>query len=563
MNHRSSTHELSLKQGSSGTRNPIKPKLSACSTSFEPPTLYTEPINYVMQTAALICFSALDSCSIRGQISSVNHMEVSSPADSAATRKWKDIAPLLFIAALAGLYLPTVADLFDKWTKWTESLSHGLLLIGIFLYFVCKDLPFQTKAGRGRKVWLTSCGLLCTSLLWALFASINLSLLAELCLVGILFLTVANLYGFSTAWQKRFLLAMPIFTLTAWDHLNGGLVSLSASVVGYAVGLLNIPAVIDGSSIFIPFGHIVIADGCSGMRYLIIALAIGYLIGYLNDYSEKYLIPTLAIAALLALATNWLRIFILILVGYKTEMQSSLMHQHDTFGWILFALVCMPALYLAPVRERSTRINVSNLQPSIRQIAVTFLLLSTGPIIYWLQPTPTRSADNVLLNLPTRHQTLNSIAGYKELAVTLSAEEFPPGIQQIVAVGDAVISINNRQRLNRGQKLVPYLGELDPQEQWSQQGSSIAGLPVAGSAAIVRNKIDNLQIAQIRWFQVGNYHTADSTSAKLLQLPALITGNNTFRTITLRQFCQERNCTLAFTALAPLANEVFTANQDQ
>ena len=44
------------------------------------------------------------------------------------------------------------------------------------------------------------------------------------------------------------------------------------------VRVIAIPAVIDGNSIFVPDGEIVIADGCSGLRYFTISLAIAYLI---------------------------------------------------------------------------------------------------------------------------------------------------------------------------------------------------------------------------------------------------------------------------------------------
>ena len=97
-------------------------------------------------------------------------------------------------------------------------------------------------------------------------------------------------------------------------------------------------AIVILNSIFIPFGQIVIADGCSGLRYFEIALALAYIIALLNNYSERKLLPALIIAAALGLLANWIRIFILVLIGYESKMESSLMANHEYFGWFVFLL---------------------------------------------------------------------------------------------------------------------------------------------------------------------------------------------------------------------------------
>jgi exosortase/archaeosortase family protein len=40
---------------------------------------------------------------------------------------------------------------------------------------------------------------------------------------------------------------------------------------------------------------------------------------------------------LLALLGNWLRIISIVIVGHVTEMQSPLVSDHGTFGWLIFA----------------------------------------------------------------------------------------------------------------------------------------------------------------------------------------------------------------------------------
>src|SRR5690606_34589281 len=158
------------------------------------------------------------------------------------------------------------------------------------------------------------------------------------------------------------------------------------------VRAIKMPAIIDGNSIYIPFGHILIADGCSGLRYFVIALAIGYIISYLNRYNEKRLLVVLAAAAAIGLLANWIRIFILILVGYQSEMQSSLMGDHEMFGWILFGLLCLPAIYFAPV-VKSTAEPIAVASSAKVKWAIPLVALALGPLsLSFTNPQPQATA---------------------------------------------------------------------------------------------------------------------------------------------------------------------------
>ncbi|UTA47359.1 exosortase [Simiduia sp. 21SJ11W-1] len=450
-------------------------------------------------------------------------------------------------------FAPTFLSLGDKWSQWTEGLSHGYLLIAIFSYLFYKALPFNPQATQGQRYLAALC-LVLSAGLWAVFALLDINLLAEFALIACLAFAVAFLFGFATAWHQRFLLLMPVFAITLWEHFNGLLVTLSGLVVGEMVRLIGIPAVIDGSSIFIPFGHIVIADGCSGLRYFIIALAMGYLISYLNGYKERGFIAIMAVAALLALISNWLRIFILILVGYFTEMQSSLMQEHDMFGWLLFGAVCLPAMYMAPVAKRQPPASAAQApQPHYALYSAALLLLATGPAIYWLSPSPTHNAALEPV-VPVNFIPVADVPAH--LAPSKIAE---PASRQFLyqATHGVYISISTNQRTAKGQKLTPYLGSLNDTEVWEISGTQAPeALPAAGSAFILRQKGGQSKIAQLQWLQVGEFATASHTKAKLLQLPSTLLGQNYFAVITLRMRCSQANCTNALGTLTQHANEL-------
>ena len=51
------------------------------------------------------------------------------------------VMPALIILSIAGLFFPTITGLYARWIKWDEGLAHGLIIIGIFLYFTFKSSP--------------------------------------------------------------------------------------------------------------------------------------------------------------------------------------------------------------------------------------------------------------------------------------------------------------------------------------------------------------------------------------------------------------------------------------
>ncbi len=127
-----------------------------------------------------------------------------------------------------------------------------------------------------------------------------------------------------------------VFLFPIWNGLTTPLQQLSTWVSSFVLSLTSIPIYVEGAFISLPAGKFEIANGCSGLRYLLVSLAISYLYTFLYIKSVKNSVTFLIFAILGALITNWIRIILLILIGQYTEMQSPLMTDHNNFGWFLY-----------------------------------------------------------------------------------------------------------------------------------------------------------------------------------------------------------------------------------
>lgn len=469
------------------------------------------------------------------------------------------LAPIATVLAIASLYFPTTFSLYERWVKWDESLSHGLVVIGIFLAFIFKSSPWRPTRNT---VLIQSTSLIFLALasgLWFLFHIVNLYIFEQLMLLPLLVLLTANIFGWAVTTKHLMLLTMPIFAIPIWDQLTDPLVNLSGFVVGKMVQVINIPANIDGNSIFIPSGHIVIADGCSGLRYLVISLSLGYIISYLNHYTLGKIALVLLVSSILALIANWLRIFILVIVGYQTNMQSSLMNDHEIFGWILFVIISFPAIYFSPVVHHKiiTNTNLSKaVKPNKNLFILSLVVATIGPILnFYIDLKPNVRTLKDLLD--HRFQPITA----KKMPLKVSAPQ-PQHTENARTTDEVYIQVDQYQRISKMDKLVPYMTRLYNNEIWSLVGTDVAILDgKKRKINFFRNKTTSQKVAQLQWLDVSGHQTSSIAIAKFLQVPALLQGDNKFIIVTLQAKCKASTCDEAMAALKKNAHSLTLKHQ--
>lgn len=450
------------------------------------------------------------------------------------------LVPTVTALLIACLYFPTTFSLYERWIKWDESLSHGLVVIGVFLAFVFKSSPWQPIRNTTPVQFISLILLALASCLWFLFHIVNLYVFEQLMLIPLLFLLAVNIFGWEVGTKHLVLLTMPIFAIPIWDQLTDPLVNLSGFAVGQMVQLIDMPANIDGNSIFIPSGHIVIADGCSGLRYLVISLSLGYIISYLNNYSWGKIALVLLASSVLALIANWLRILILVIVGYQTNMQSSLMSDHEMFGWILFAFISFPAIYFAPVVRSKiiTTVNFGNTANSTKYIFILPVIVAAiGPAL------------NFYIDIKPRVEPLKDLLDYHFQPIT--AKKMPLKVSVPLAhhtenartKDEIYIQIDQYQRIANTDKLVPYMTRLYNNESWSLLDSLTINLNGEKHRFnFFRHKTTGQKVAQLQWLDVSGYQTSSIAVAKFLQVPAILQGKNHFMIVTLQANCTASSC---------------------
>lgn len=159
-------------------------------------------------------------------------------------------------------------------------------------------------------------------------------------------------------WLRHF--SFPIlFTLVSvpWispieEPIIQGLMRLIASVAAETVGLLGIPAQVEGNLIRIQSGLIGVNEACSGVRSVQTSLMIGLLFGELKRFSFPRRLGFVATALAIALIGNFGRAIFLVWIA-SNESISAIDRWHDFAGYVILGLVFLGTLLLASLLAKS------------------------------------------------------------------------------------------------------------------------------------------------------------------------------------------------------------------
>jgi hypothetical protein len=126
--------------------------------------------------------------------------------------------------------------------------------------------------------------------------------------------------------------------------------------------------------------------------------------------------------------------------------------------------------------------------------------------------------------------------------------------------------VDQYQRINQDDKLVPYINRLYNNEEWITENSKVKlnkkiNNSFSASLTKFRHKTSGQEVLQLQWFEVSGHTTHSLAIAKILQIPALISGTNNFKIITLQTRCDSGNCATAQTRLIDSSSAIFSSSQ--
>jgi EpsI family protein len=247
---------------------------------------------------------------------------------------------LLFVLLL---YLPTLRSFPRAWGSRTY--SHGylvLILTGWILWRRRRQLLGSADAGPIPLLVLGA-----ASVLWLLAGSMQVQVLQQAAVPVVL-----SAWGLAVVGRGSGPVLVPaaaalMLVVPMWEILIPVLQWATVQVTGAVLWSLGISAEIRGEIIVLEAGSIRVSDSCAGERFVLVGLALGVLFVQLVEVWGRRALAVLALLGVSAMASNWIRVASLVIIGHVTEMRSGLIADHQTFSWIVFGLTMIPPIVLA------------------------------------------------------------------------------------------------------------------------------------------------------------------------------------------------------------------------
>lgn len=255
------------------------------------------------------------------------------------------IGSMLFLVAV--LYWPDTAALFRYWLHQDVNARSGILISILcgFLFFRVRERFERVPIAPAPWAGLPLMACAAASLICWRAGILTLQLFF---LPPILWLTILCLFGWPAARAGAFAIGFLYFAMPGWDVFRPSLQHLTAGVVSVLGPLLGLPVVMSGMDAHLPAGvTFTITPACSGAEFLSVGLAIAALYGELEQASLRRRAGLLGGMLLLALVSNWLRVILILTIGYLSHMRNPLAtRDHVALGWVVFACALLLFIWM-------------------------------------------------------------------------------------------------------------------------------------------------------------------------------------------------------------------------
>ena len=115
------------------------------------------------------------------------------------------------------------------------------------------------------------------------------------------------------------------------------------------------PVYREANHFVIPSGAWSVVEACSGIRYIIASVMIGTIYAALAYRSTRRRALFMAAAILTPIVANWLRAYMIVMLGHLSNNQIAVGVDHLIYGWVFFGLVMLLLFWVGSFWQEDAR----------------------------------------------------------------------------------------------------------------------------------------------------------------------------------------------------------------
>jgi len=265
------------------------------------------------------------------------HLEAHIAEPQLPARNWALPGLLLLGTWIAAWHSGTASTMVAKWID-SETFTHGFLVVPIVLYLVwCKRDRLAELSPRPFPPALALLAL--AGFAWLLGELASVIVVSQIAMVAMLPLAVWAVFGTEFVLALSFPLAFLFFAVPFGEFLVPWLMDRTADFTVAALRASGVPVFREGNKFVIPSGAWSVVEACGGLRYLIASMVVGFLYAYLTYRSLRRRLVFIGLSILVPLVANWLRAYMIVMLGHLSGNRIAVGIDHLIYGWIFFGVV--------------------------------------------------------------------------------------------------------------------------------------------------------------------------------------------------------------------------------
>lgn len=469
-------------------------------------------------------------------------------------------AGLVFLAVVLVSYQATVEWIDEFWFKEGGIHVHGPVLVLLIAYLLWDNrVAWMYRAGPSTSLWWLA--LLGAAVLWLLAWAAEMYPLQVLSLFGVMLSGLCLIVG-EGSWRTfapRF--GLIIFALPVWFNILPPLQAIATFGSQAILNLFGLVIFVEDIYVHTSVGTFEIAGGCAGLGLFLVSLCLA---GYLAFTHATRPIQTVMLflgAALLGIVANWIRISIIIAVGYFYGIEHPLVSDHGDLGWIVYAVVGFPFMILVsrrleqsnPVDEvvtqrQSAASGFSTPTPLFLMVGVLVIALIGPAIVIRSDAQVTQARSIQTPSLPG----FQSVDQRPLLVIQEEVDEttawYPEGIRSTYVMGASRLTYAAvHYPDHRADQPVPRFLDSLYGEDWrplNETRTAVIDGPTEQhyQEVILRDQFSDARRLFRYWYELGGQPTIQEKGQRIRLAMTRLRGQRDLLTVSISTECEQVSC---------------------
>jgi exosortase A len=428
----------------------------------------------------------------------------------------------LIMALAAALWHESALLMLKTWGE-SDTFAHGPFVAPLAAWLIWKrrhDMDWSALSPS----WWGVVGLAGTALLWMAGELAGVNGAGQLALVGVIPMALLALLGSGFFFSALFPLAFLLFMVPVGDFLQPMMMEHTADITVWALKASGIPVFREGLFFMLPSGQWSVVEACSGLRYLIASMVLGCLYAYLNYRSWKLRLAFIALSILVPIVANWVRAYLIVMVGHLSSMKVAAGADHLVYGWAFFGIVMALLFWIGgrwndPVpAEGSAPVPTGQINARFGGAGIVIALASAAVLLASVQAAQALRDATVIAVKPTA-ETLGLQAN--------QAGGFAPhfsGAQWAVSGEGAWLGHYAKQ--HESGEMVGYSNTLIPRDNEQWRTVDTRTITLASGLTVLQSQVtfNGARTTVWQWYVIGSDRTTSNTKAKILTALRLLSG---------------------------------------